>query len=346
VELTAYNEDQEICCNRIAIDYDMKVLKLSSNCIRKVTVNVSCCDGWVMDDLKWRRAVGSLVWCCTNAICKNLQYWTQKGSFGRMLPLELLETIWREIQFRKISCSYETQTLFCNILPPNKRFHKGVIPLLTYPKKVRSLNSSNLQDLSKQETQEWKRPRECRHCHSYKPPRSHHCSDCGRCVLKMDHHCIWVNNCVGFLNHKAFILFLFYISLEALHMTSLCTLRVIAVFVAVKAKTGTHMTGLEGALVAVQLVILFPTMLGVCGLFIYQMTLVSSNTTVIESLDNDSKERKARREGRIFVYPYDLGRLENIRSVLGSDIRTWLYPTKPKGDGLTWRVSHASRDIV
>ncbi|KAJ1567747.1 Palmitoyltransferase [Cladochytrium tenue] len=30
----------------------------------------------------------------------------------------------------------------------------------------------------------------CGKCKSYKPPRSHHCSTCGRCVLKMDHHYI------------------------------------------------------------------------------------------------------------------------------------------------------------
>jgi hypothetical protein len=44
----------------------------------------------------------------------------------------------------------------------------------------------------------------------WKPPRAHHCSMTGRCVLRMDHYCIWVVNCVGLLNYKAFLLFLAY----------------------------------------------------------------------------------------------------------------------------------------
>ncbi|CAA0820361.1 Probable protein S-acyltransferase 14 [Striga hermonthica] len=72
------------------------------------------------------------------------------------------------------------------------------------------------------------RIRYCRKCNQLKPPRCHHCSVCGRCILKMDHHCVWVVNCVGALNYKYFLLFLFYTFLE----TSVVTLSLLPQFIA------------------------------------------------------------------------------------------------------------------
>ncbi len=50
----------------------------------------------------------------------------------------------------------------------------------------------------------------CKKCISPKPPRTHHCSVCNACVLKMDHHCPWLNTCVGHRNHRYFLLYMVY----------------------------------------------------------------------------------------------------------------------------------------
>lgn len=50
----------------------------------------------------------------------------------------------------------------------------------------------------------------CKKCQARKPDRTHHCSTCRRCVLKMDHHCPWLASCIGLRNYKPFLLFLIY----------------------------------------------------------------------------------------------------------------------------------------
>lgn len=50
----------------------------------------------------------------------------------------------------------------------------------------------------------------CGQCQTFKPPMSHHCRICNRCISRMDHHCPWMNNCVGGNNLKHFLLFLVY----------------------------------------------------------------------------------------------------------------------------------------
>ena len=52
--------------------------------------------------------------------------------------------------------------------------------------------------------------RVCKYCNEIKPLRTHHCSLCGTCIMKMGHHCPWINNCIGQNNHRYFLLFLFH----------------------------------------------------------------------------------------------------------------------------------------
>ena len=45
----------------------------------------------------------------------------------------------------------------------------------------------------------------CGQCQTFKPPMSHHCRICNRCISRMDHHCPWMNNCVGAGNLSKFL---------------------------------------------------------------------------------------------------------------------------------------------
>lgn len=58
-------------------------------------------------------------------------------------------------------------------------------------------------------------------CLSFKPPRTHHCRKCGRCVARMDHHCPYLSTCVGGANHGHFMRFLCAVIVACGHL-SLC----------------------------------------------------------------------------------------------------------------------------
>lgn len=81
------------------------------------------------------------------------------------------------------------------------------IAMVTHPGKI---NPARIKNKSKQISLKDNKVIFCKKCEKERPERSHHCSTCKQCVLKMDHHCPWIANCVGYNNQKAFYLFLFY----------------------------------------------------------------------------------------------------------------------------------------
>ncbi|CAD7929157.1 unnamed protein product [Amoebophrya sp. A25] len=52
--------------------------------------------------------------------------------------------------------------------------------------------------------------RYCEKCQVWKPPRTHHDSITGRCVLRMDHYCPFTGNVIAVMNHGHFVLMYFY----------------------------------------------------------------------------------------------------------------------------------------
>jgi len=66
--------------------------------------------------------------------------------------------------------------------------------------------------------QEAEQEARCDICDAAKPPDTHHCRRCKRCVYRMDHHCVFLNTCVGAGNHRYFLLFLFWVTLATLYV--------------------------------------------------------------------------------------------------------------------------------
>ncbi|KAI0301090.1 DHHC palmitoyltransferase-domain-containing protein [Multifurca ochricompacta] len=85
----------------------------------------------------------------------------------------------------------------------------------------------------------------CRICWKPKPERTHHCSQCGRCVLKMDHHCPWLGaKCIGFRTYTSFLHFLASITLLAAYVAVVCIRGLVFAFshpLAINEMTPVHM---------------------------------------------------------------------------------------------------------
>ncbi|KAL4188009.1 hypothetical protein AMTRI_Chr09g21710 [Amborella trichopoda] len=162
------------------------------------------------------------------------------------------------------------------------------------------------------------RIRYCRKCNQMKPPRCHHCSVCGRCILKMDHHCVWVVNCVGALNYKYFLLFLFYTFLE----TTLVSISLLPNFIAFFSDN--EIPGTAGTLATTFLafVLNLAFALSVLGFLILHISLVSGNTTTIEAYEKKTSPK----------WRYDLGGRKNFEQVFGTDKAYWFIPTYSEED--------------
>ncbi|KAF9013310.1 DHHC palmitoyltransferase-domain-containing protein [Cyathus striatus] len=121
----------------------------------------------------------------------------------------------------------------------------------------------------------------CRKCWAPKPERAHHCSFCGRCVLKLvDHHCPWLGStCIGHRTYPAFVHFLTCVTLLSLYVAIISILALMYAFnnpLLVNEFTPVHELVLCSASIIATLVI---------GPFaIYHLYLVSTNQTTLEHI--------------------------------------------------------------
>jgi len=118
----------------------------------------------------------------------------------------------------------------------------------------------------------------CHFCSKPKVVRSHHCSACGFCVLKLDHHCPWMMNCIGQNNQRYFMLFVTFAFLTAV-LTSVLSVPILYY-------TQTDIK-----------VFKISTLIGVLGVFIFGVFLswnwfvLLQGRTTIETFSKDSHKK-------------------------------------------------------
>ncbi|KAL5482478.1 PFA3 [Sanghuangporus weigelae] len=120
----------------------------------------------------------------------------------------------------------------------------------------------------------------CRKCWAPKPERTHHCSACGRCVLKMDHHCPWLaQKCVGHWTYTAFLHFLLSVTLLSLYVALVAGRIVYVAFLdpfLVDERTALH------ALFLSIYGLVFTLVVG--SFFLWHVYLASTNQTTLENI--------------------------------------------------------------
>ncbi|XP_043331756.1 palmitoyltransferase ZDHHC16 isoform X6 [Muntiacus reevesi] len=205
----------------------------------------------------------------------------------------------------------------------------------------------------------------CKKCINPKPARTHHCSICNRCVLKMDHHCPWLNNCVGHYNHRYFFSFCFFMTLGCVYcsygswdlfreayaaiekMKQLDKNKLQAVANQTYHQTPPPTFSFRERVTHKSLVYLWflcsSVALALGALTVWHAVLISRGETSIERHINKKERQRLQAKGRVFRNHYNYGCLDNWKVFLGVDTgRHWLtrvlLPSShlPHGNGMSW----------
>jgi len=156
-------------------------------------------------------------------------------------------------------------------------------------------------------------PSACPKCRRWRPPRAHHCSARGECVLRMDHYCLWTVNTIGLRNYKFFILFLLYACLATALAVALAGPAAVDVLLrgGQRGRTGSDTALLVSASMASGLSVSLLLFL------LMHWGMVRRNYTSIEAGYFELSPA---------AWPLDRGAALNFREVFGWDAILWAVP--------------------
>ncbi|XP_047465935.1 palmitoyltransferase ZDHHC16B isoform X2 [Mugil cephalus] len=197
----------------------------------------------------------------------------------------------------------------------------------------------------------------CKKCITPKPPRTHHCSICDICVLKMDHHCPWLNNCVGHFNHRYFFSFCLFMTLGCVYCSISSKDLFLDSYEAIESYYQTPPPDYTFRETAAHKSIVFLWVLtssvavALGGLTLWHAILISRGETSVERHINRKEANRLRDKGKVFRNPYHQGKMNNWKLLFGvEETRHWftrvLLPSShlPSGDGMMWDYIFARRD--
>ncbi|CAG8521096.1 7725_t:CDS:2 [Paraglomus brasilianum] len=190
-------------------------------------------------------------------------------------------------------------------------------------------------------------PKTCKKCHLPKPERAHHCSVCKRCVLRFDHHCPWIANCVGHYNHRYFLLFMTYLTIACAYFATLGW----QPFLQSLEFDYEWEWWMPRPYVALTFLLAVSIGVALGGMCLWHYYLVVSAQTTVEFYNNRYAKSEARRRGEVFVNPYSLGAVNNLKQFfnVGRNYKYPIYtiflpiPIPPSGNGKVWEKNVTQR---
>ncbi|XP_069610136.1 palmitoyltransferase ZDHHC16 isoform X1 [Ranitomeya imitator] len=209
----------------------------------------------------------------------------------------------------------------------------------------------------------------CRKCIAPKPARTHHCSICNKCILKMDHHCPWLNNCVGHHNHRYFFSFCLFMTLGCIYCSISSRVMFREAYAAIETMKHQEAERLQHAgnetysqtpppafsfrervfhkCIIYLWVLCSSVAVALGALTLWHAMLITRGETSIERHINKKERKRLLDKGKIFHNPYSYGRFSNWRLFFGVEsqsqwiTRVLLPSAHPAyGDGLTWSAPH------
>lgn len=171
-----------------------------------------------------------------------------------------------------------------------------------------SVNNANI-DTVVTRSETW---RVCALCRATKPPRAHHCSACGVCILRLCHHCPALGRCIGRDNYPYFFRFVTLSTIGSFYASATCWML----------RTYTSPLSHDGRLFAIMIAGMAITVAtGV--LSCWHVYLVLTAQTTVEWLENFATRRAGAAPaawGR-WGGPFGKGGVANLREAFGEGPR-------------------------